>query len=72
MSEYQYFEFATLDRRLSPNEQADLRRYSSRARITASSFSNEYHWGDFKGDAEDWMERYFDAHVHVANWAPTG
>lgn len=68
MSEYQYFEFVALDRRLSPNEQAELRRYSSRAQITAHSFSNEYHWGDFKGDAADWMARYFDAHVHVANW----
>ncbi|MCE1183479.1 MAG: hypothetical protein LWW81_14420 [Rhodocyclales bacterium] len=68
MSEYQYFEFAAVDRRLSQPEQAELRRYSSRARITASSFCNEYHWGDFKGDADDWMERYFDIHVHFTNW----
>lgn len=68
MSEYQYFEFATVDRRLSLAEQAELRRYSSRARITGSSFCNEYHWGNFKGDADDWMERYFDIHVHLTNW----
>lgn len=68
MSEYQYFEFAAIDRRLTSEEQADLRRYSSRAHITASSFANEYHWGSFKGDTDDWMARYFDAHVHVANW----
>lgn len=68
MSEYQYFGFAAVDRRLSQAEQAELRRYSSRARITTSSFCNEYHWGNFKGDADDWMERYFDIHVHFTNW----
>jgi hypothetical protein len=30
--------------------------------------SNEYHWGDFKGDPRRWMGRYFDAFLHVANW----
>jgi hypothetical protein len=46
----------------------ELRRYSSRAEITATSFSVEYNWGDFKGDPHRWMEKYFDAFVHVANW----
>ena len=68
MSEYQYYEFAALDRRLSPAEQAELRHSSSRARVTANSFANEYHWGDFNGDVEAWMERYFNIHVYVANW----
>lgn len=68
MSEYQYYEFVAIDRPLTPEEQATLRRYSSRARITADSFSNEYHWGEFKGDADAWMERYFDAHLYVASW----
>ena len=68
MSEYQYFGFAAVDRRLSQAEQAELRRYSSRARITTSSFCNEYHWGNFKGDADDWMEGYFDIHVYFTNW----
>lgn len=25
-------------------------------------------WGDFKGDPDVWMERYFDAFVYLANW----
>jgi hypothetical protein len=45
-----------------------VRRYSSRAEITATRFSVEYNWGDFKGDPHQWMERHFDAFVHVANW----
>lgn len=46
----------------------ELRRFSSRAEITPTRFWNEYHWGDFKGNPERWMERYFDAFLHVANW----
>jgi hypothetical protein len=41
---------------------------STRARITASSFVNDYQWGDLKGDPRAWMERYFDAHPYLANW----
>lgn len=68
MSEYQYYEFAAVDRPLSPQQQAELRSRSTRATITAGSFINEYHWGDLKGDPLDWMVRYFDAHVYSANW----
>lgn len=68
MSEYQYYEFQTVDRRLSQKEMSELRRYSTRARITATSFVNEYHWGNFKGDPDSWMEKYFDGHVYFANW----
>ncbi|SEP79517.1 hypothetical protein SAMN04244573_00470 [Azotobacter beijerinckii] len=68
MSEYQYYEFAAIDRPLTPQQQAELRSRSTRATITASSFINEYHWGDLKGDPLDWMRRYFDAHVYYANW----
>jgi len=68
MGEYQYYEFQNVDRRLTPVEIDILRRYSTRARITPTSFVNEYHWGDFKGDPDDWMEKYFDAFLYYANW----
>ncbi|MDZ7856171.1 hypothetical protein [Sphaerotilus sp.] len=68
MSEYQYYEFAALDRPLTPQQQAELRERSSRARITPGGFVNEYHWGDLKGSALDWMKRYFDAHLYSTNW----
>jgi len=41
---------------------------STRARITSSSFVNDYQWGDLKGDPRAWMERYFDAFLYLANW----
>jgi len=68
MSEYQYYEFLAIDRPLTENETAALRALSKRAAITPVSFTNEYNWGDFKGDPVRLMQRYFDAHVYVANW----
>ena len=68
MSEYQYYEFIAIDEPLTPKQMAELRSRSSRASITSTSFVNEYHWGNLKGDPVDWMRRYFDAHVYVANW----
>ncbi len=68
MSEYQYYEFLAIDRPLDDGEQAEVRSLSTRATISATSFVNEYHWGDFKGDPRRLMERYYDAHLYVANW----
>ena len=68
MSEYQYYEFVAIDKPLTPKQMAELRARSSRASITPTSFVNDYQWGDLKGDPADWMRRYFDAHVYVANW----
>jgi len=68
MSEYQYYEFQAVDRRLGEPEMQELRRYSSRARITPTSFVNEYSFGNFKGDQDLWMEKYFDAFLYLANW----
>jgi hypothetical protein len=68
MSEYQYYEFQAIDRPLTAKEMSELRSYSTRARITPTSFVNEYSFGSFKGDEDAWMERYFDAYLYLANW----
>jgi hypothetical protein len=68
MSEYQYYEFLAVDRPLTAAEQAEVRQLSTRARITATSFTNEYEWGDFKGSPGQMMQRYYDAHLYFANW----
>ncbi len=68
MSEYQYYEFQAIDRLLTDRQMQELRSYSTRARITRTSFINDYSWGDFKGDEDAWMEKYFDAFLYVANW----
>ena len=50
MSEYRYYEFQTIDRPLGEADMEVLRTLSTRARITAMSFTDHYKWGDFKGD----------------------
>jgi hypothetical protein len=37
-------------------------------RITATSFTNSYEWGDLKGDPADFVKRWFDLHLYLANW----
>ncbi len=68
MSEYQYYEFQAIDRPLGGADQKALRALSTRARITATSFTNSYEWGDFKGDPAKLMENCFDLHLYLANW----
>lgn len=68
MSEYQYYEFQAVDRPLGNADRQVLRGLSSRARITATSFTNVYEWGDFGGDPDELMARWFDLHLYFANW----
>ena len=68
MSEYQYYEFAAVDRPLGTRDLDTLRGLSTRAHITPTSFVNTYQWGSFKGDPRRLVERYFDAFLYLANW----
>jgi len=68
MSEYQYYEFQAIDRPLTACELGELRARSTRAHITSTSFTNDYAWGNFRGDEDAWMEKYFDAFLYLANW----
>lgn len=68
MSEYQYYEFQAIDRPLGEADRQALRALSSRARVTATSFTNHYNFGDFRGDPDEMMERWFDLHLYLANW----
>jgi hypothetical protein len=68
MSEYQYYEFQAIDRHLDRTAQEALRSISSRARITATRFTNHYEWGDFRGDPRKLVEQWFDLHLYFANW----
>jgi hypothetical protein len=68
VSEYQYYEFAAVDRPLSARELDALRALSTRAHITPTSFVNTYEWGSFKGDPRRLVERHFDAFLYLANW----
>ncbi len=68
MSEYQYVGFRAIDRPVSEKNLAFMRRQSTRAEITPWSFNNEYHYGDFHGDAVEMLRRGYDIHLHYANF----
>lgn len=65
MDEYQYYEFQAIDRPLDEADRKALGKLSTRARITRTSLTVHYDWGDFKGDPNELMRRWFDAHVYV-------
>ncbi len=58
MSEYRYYEFQAIERPLDDAARKALRAMSTRARITASSFTNTYEWGNFWGSPQDLMARW--------------
>jgi hypothetical protein len=68
MSEYQYYEFRAIDRRLTQDEMRALRALSSRAQITPTGFVNFYTFGSFKGNPDHMVDQYFDAFLYYANW----
>lgn len=68
MSEHQYVHFIAIDRPLKDKELAYMRQQSTRAEITPWEFTNEYHYGDFHGNAKEMLRRGYDMHVHYANF----
>ena len=68
MSEYQYYEFRAADKPLNRDQMEALRDISSRAEISSTCLTNEYHFGNFRGNPLRLMEQYFDAHLYYANW----
>jgi len=68
VSEYQYVAFRAVDRPLTDRELAFAEKQSTRAEITRCSFQNEYHFGDFHGNAKGLLRHGYDAHLHYANF----
>lgn len=68
MSEYQFVHFIAIDRPLTDKQMEFMRRQSTRATLSRREFTNEYHFGDFHGNATEMLRRGFDLHVHYANY----
>ncbi len=68
MSEYQRYEFMTVDRPLTRAEQAKVDALSSHIKVTATHALIEYHWGDFKHDPIAVLRDFFDGFLYWANW----
>jgi hypothetical protein len=68
MSEYQYVAFRAIDAPVDDKNLKYMQQQSSRANITQWTFTNEYHYGDFRGDAFEMLRRGYDIHLHYANF----
>lgn len=68
MSEYQHVAFRAVDRPVSGKNLEYMQKQSTRAEITPWSFENEYHYGDFRGNAVEMLRRGYDVHLHYANF----
>ncbi|MEW6239597.1 MAG: hypothetical protein AB1564_02170 [Chloroflexota bacterium] len=68
MSEYQYYEWQTLERPLTTAEQKAVNGLSSHIDVTSTQAVVTYNWGDFKHDPINVLAKYFDAHLYLANW----
>jgi hypothetical protein len=68
MSEYQYHEWQSVDRVLTPEEQAAVNDLSSHIEVSSSRAVGTYHWSDFRHDPKQVLLQYFDAYFHLVNW----
>lgn len=50
MSEYQYYEFRTVNRTLTREEVKEVDSWSSRGNVSSTSATFTYNFGDFKRD----------------------
>lgn len=67
MSEYQYYEWQTLERPLTAAEQKAVNGLSSHIDVTSSQAVVTYEWGYFKHAPINVVAKYFDAHLYNAS-----
>src|SRR5712691_935661 len=68
MSEYQHYEFMTIDRPLTKAQLDAVNALSSHIEASPTHALIIYHWGDFKHDPIDVLHKYFDGFLYWANW----
>lgn len=68
MSEYQRYEFMTIDQPLTKALLDEVNELSSHIEASSSHAIIEYHHGDFKHDPIDVLYKYFDGFLYWANW----
>ena len=69
MSEYQYYEWQTIDRPLNASEQREVNGLSSHMdTVTSTQAIVTYSWGDFKHDPAQVLLNYFDAFLYDSNF----
>ena len=68
MSEYQRYEFMTIDRPLTAEQLDAVDSLSSHIEASSTHALIEYNWGDFKHDPIKVLHEFFDGFLYWANW----
>lgn len=68
MSEYQRYEFMTIDRPLTREQLDAVDDLSSHIEASSTHALIEYNWGNFKHDPIAVLHKFFDGFLYWANW----
>jgi hypothetical protein len=68
MSEYQRYEFMTIERPLTQAQLDAVNGLSSHIEASSTHALIEYHWGDFKHNPITVLHEFFDGFLYWANW----
>jgi hypothetical protein len=68
VSEYQRYEFMTVDRPLTREQLEKVKGLSSHIEASSTRAVIEYHWGDFKYNPVGVLREFFDGFLYYANW----
>lgn len=68
MSEFQYYDFQSIDRKLKQSEISQISKISSRVKPTSYQAIFTYSYSDFPKDYKKVLAKYFDAMLYAANW----
>lgn len=71
MSEYQFYEFRSIDKPLSKEDKSEIGTWSKRTNPSNTSAIFTYSYGDFPKDEIMVVEKYFDAMFYISNWGTT-
>lgn len=68
MKEYHYYEFQVMDQPLTKEDRQVISRLSNRLQLTPNQAIFIYYKGNFPGDPQEVLLRYFDAMLYLTNW----
>ncbi len=68
MSEYQYYEFCSINKPLTSEARKEMHLLSSRANVGTHNASYVYNFGDFRGNSDKLLLKYFDVFFYISNF----
>jgi hypothetical protein len=68
MSEYQFYQFKTVNRSLSKTAQADVDTWSSRGDVSSTTATFTYSYSSFRQNPEKCLLQYFDMYLYFASY----